>query len=114
VQLLRRYGDRIQLFHVKDMRGSDRRIEIVGRGVIDFPRIFAAAMNIRYYVVEHDPRFGDPTFNPFEAAEVGFDYLDDVRFAKRGRHCDDDDRGHGKHDRDDDRGDRKDGRPAKD
>ena len=114
VQLLRRYGDRIQLFHVKDMRGSDRRIEIVGRGVIDFPRIFAAARNIRYYVVEHDPRFGDPTFNPFEAAEVGFDYLDDVRFGKRGRHCDDDDRGHGKHDRDHDRGEDKDGRPGKD
>ena len=102
VQVLRRYGKRIRLFHVKDMRGSDRRIEIVGRGVIDFPRIFAAAKRIRYYVVEHDPRFGDPTFNPFEAAEVGFDYMDDVRFGKNGRQCDDDDRGGGKRDDDDD------------
>jgi sugar phosphate isomerase/epimerase len=85
VALLRREGKRIQLFHVKDMRASDRRIEIVGRGVIDFPKIFAAGRNIRYYVVEHDPRFGDATFDPFEAAEVGFDYLDDVRF-KHKRH----------------------------
>jgi hypothetical protein len=31
---------------------------------------------VRYYVVEHDPRFGDPSFNPFEAAQEGFDYID--------------------------------------
>jgi len=81
VDLLERYGNRIQLFHVKDMRASDRRIEIVGEGIIDFPEIFAASKGpVRYYVVEHDPRFGDPTFNPFEAAEKGFDYLDCVTF----------------------------------
>jgi sugar phosphate isomerase/epimerase len=81
VELLERYGNRIQLFHVKDMRGSDRRIEIVGEGIIDFPEIFAASKGpVRYYVVEHDPRFGDPTFDPFEAAEKGFDYLDCVTF----------------------------------
>jgi sugar phosphate isomerase/epimerase len=49
---------------------------MVGRGSIDFPSIFAAAGgSIRYFVVEHDPRFGDPTFDPFEAAQVGFNYL---------------------------------------
>ena len=83
VMLLERYGHRIRLFHVKDMRASDRRIEIVGRGIIDFPRIFAAADGrIRYYVVEHDPRFDDPTFDPFEAAEEGFAYLDCVTFKR--------------------------------
>jgi sugar phosphate isomerase/epimerase len=103
VELLHRYGDRIKLFHVKDMRGSDRRIEIVGEGVIDFPRIFAAAKNIRYYVVEHDPRFGDPSFNPFKAAEKGFDYLDDVRFKGRGGGWGHDHGGHGHgHGHDDD------------
>jgi len=88
VALFKRHGKRIQLAHVKDMRGSDRRIEIVGEGVIDFPRIFAATKGpLKYYVVEHDPRFGDATFDPFEAAEKGFDYLDDVRFFKgRGHH----------------------------
>ena len=83
VELLERYGNRIQLFHVKDMAAGTfpGRIEIVGEGIIDFPKIFAASKGpVRYYVVEHDPRFGDPTFDPFEAAEKGFDYLDCVTF----------------------------------
>jgi len=83
VELLERYGNRIQLFHVKDMAAGafPGRIEIVGEGIIDFPEIFAASQGpVRYYVVEHDPRFGDPTFDPFEAAQEGFDYLDCVTF----------------------------------
>jgi sugar phosphate isomerase/epimerase len=83
VEVLERYGNRIQLFHVKDMAAGPfpGRIEIVGEGIIDFPEIFAASKGpVRYYVVEHDPRFGDPTFDPFEAAEKGFDYLDCVTF----------------------------------
>ena len=83
LDVIERYGNRIKLFHVKDMAAGEfpGRIEIVGRGIIDFPSIFrAAGGGIKYYVVEHDPRFGDPTFDPFEAAEVGFDYLDSVRF----------------------------------
>jgi sugar phosphate isomerase/epimerase len=83
VDVLERYGNRIQLFHVKDMAAGPfpGRIEIVGEGIIDFPEIFAASKGpVRYYVVEHDPRFGDPTFDPFEAAEKGFDYLDCVTF----------------------------------
>ena len=83
LEVIERYGNRIKLFHVKDMAaGTFRgRIEIVGEGIIDFPAIFAAAGgSTKYYVVEHDPRFGDPTFDPFEAAEKGFDYLDCVTF----------------------------------
>ncbi|HEU4490323.1 MAG TPA: sugar phosphate isomerase/epimerase [Jiangellales bacterium] len=83
VELLERYGKRIELFHVKDMAAGTfpGRIEILGEGIIDFPEIFAASQGpVRYYVVEHDPRFGDPTFDPFEAAEKGFDYLDCVTF----------------------------------
>jgi sugar phosphate isomerase/epimerase len=83
VELLERYGNRIQLFHVKDMAAGPfpGRIEIVGEGIIDFPEIFAASEGqIRYYVVEHDPRFGDPTFDPFEAAQKGFDYLNCVTY----------------------------------
>jgi sugar phosphate isomerase/epimerase len=85
VELLERYGNRIQLFHVKDMADGafPGRIEIVGEGIIDFPTIFAASKGpVRYYVVEHDPRFGDQTFNPFEAAEKGFNYLDCVTFGR--------------------------------
>jgi sugar phosphate isomerase/epimerase len=83
VDVLERYGNRIQLFHVKDMAAGPfpGRIEIVGEGIIDFPEIFAASKGpVRYYVVEHDPRFGDPTFDPFEAAQKGFDYLDCVTY----------------------------------
>jgi sugar phosphate isomerase/epimerase len=83
IAVIERYGNRIQLFHVKDMAAGPfpGRIEIVGEGVIDFPPIFAAAGgSTRYFVIEHDPRFGDPTFDPFEAAEKGFDYLDCVTF----------------------------------
>ena len=67
---------------MKDLNEElDRRIEIVGRGDIDFPSIFAAADGrIRYFVVEHDPRFDDLTFDPFEAAEEGFAYLDCVTY----------------------------------
>jgi len=83
LDVIERYGNRIKLFHVKDMAAGDfpGRIEIVGRGIIDFPSIFdAAGGSTKYYVVEHDPRFGDPTFDPFEAAQEGFDYLDCVSF----------------------------------
>ena len=83
LDVIERYGNRIKLFHVKDMAAGPfpGRIEIVGEGIIDFPSIFrAAGGSTKYYVVEHDPRFGDPTFDPFEAAQVGFDYLDQVTF----------------------------------
>ena len=83
VEVLERYGKRVQLFHVKDMAAGTfpGPIEIVGEGIIDFPEIFAASKGpVRYYVVEHDPRFGDPTFDPFEAAQKGFDYLSCVTF----------------------------------
>jgi sugar phosphate isomerase/epimerase len=77
VDVIEQYGNRIKLFHVKDLNPAlDRRIEIVGRGNIDFPSIFAAAGgSTKYFVVEHDPRFGDPTFDPFEAAQEGLEYL---------------------------------------
>ena len=83
IDVIERYGNRIQLFHVKDMAAGPfpGRIEILGEGIIDFPSIFTAAGGgIRYYVVEHDPRFGDATFDPFEAAQKGFDYVDCVTF----------------------------------
>ena len=91
-QLVRRLGNRAQLFHVKDMSTTipasasqtsafPGRIEIVGRGGIDFPSIFSASKGpVKYYVIEHDPRFGDPTFDPFIAAAEGFDYLSCVSY----------------------------------
>ncbi|MGY1846410.1 MULTISPECIES: sugar phosphate isomerase/epimerase family protein [unclassified Blastococcus] len=77
IEIIEEYGNRVRLFHVKDLNEElDRRIEIVGRGDIDFAPIFrVAGGSTRYFVVEHDPRFGDPTFDPFEAAREGFAYL---------------------------------------
>ena len=45
VDLVERYGKRVQLFHVKDMAAGPfpGRIEIVGKGGIDFPALVAAA-----------------------------------------------------------------------
>jgi len=83
LDVIEQYGNRIKLFHVKDMAAGTfpGPIEIVGQGIIDFPSIFeAAGASTRYYVVEHDPRFGDPSFDPFEAAQEGFTYLDCVTF----------------------------------
>ena len=83
LDVIERYGNRIQLFHVKEMGTGPfpGPIEIVGDGISDCPSSFkAAGGSTRYYVVEHDPRFGDPSFDPFEAAEKGFDYLACVRF----------------------------------
>jgi sugar phosphate isomerase/epimerase len=79
--VVEQYGKRIALLHVKDLNEDlNRRIEIVGRGDIDFPSIFAAGKGIKYHVVEHDPRFGDPTFDPFQAAREGLAYLRCVTF----------------------------------
>ena len=89
-RLVRRLGNRAQLFHVKDMSTTipatapnvfPGRIEIVGAGGIDFPSIFAASKGpMKYYAIEHDPRFGDATFNPFTAATAGFEYLSCVTY----------------------------------
>ena len=82
-QLVRRLGNRAQLFHVKDMATGafPGRIEIVGAGGIDFPSIFASSTGpVKYYVIEHDPRFGDRSFDPFQAARAGFAYLSCVTY----------------------------------
>ncbi|NTW38341.1 MAG: TIM barrel protein [Cellulomonadaceae bacterium] len=79
IDILHRYGNRIRLLHVKDM-AADGSITTVGQGTIDFASIFAAADNIRYFVIERDPPFTDPTFDPFAPAQQGFDYLIHLRY----------------------------------
>jgi sugar phosphate isomerase/epimerase len=74
IELLERYGDRIKLFHVKDL--ANGTFANVGEGTIDFPAIFELAKGkVRLYSVEHDR-----TQAPLETAEIGFDYLDCVTF----------------------------------
>jgi sugar phosphate isomerase/epimerase len=80
IDVLNTYGKRIQLLHVKDM-APDGSITTVGEGTIDFPPIFAAAgAQIRYYVIERDPPFTDPTFDPFTPTLKGFNYLVGVTY----------------------------------
>jgi len=66
-----RYSGRFPLVHVKDMAADGTMVD-VGRGRIDFARIFAKADQggIRHYFVEHD----NPT-DPLDTARRSFEYL---------------------------------------
>lgn len=82
--------ERYPLYHVKDRtwedRPDDEDWEDVGPGSIDWEDIFAAGAQRRlkkYYVIEHDNPFlshPDEADAPLITAQVGFDYLSNVRF----------------------------------
>jgi sugar phosphate isomerase/epimerase len=68
-----RYPGRFELVHVKDSAGApEHRMVDVGRGTIDFRRIFARReqAGIRHYFVEHD----DPA-DPLAFARASYEYL---------------------------------------
>jgi inosose dehydratase len=68
-ELIRRYGDRIPLIHLKDFRPDPRAFLPLGRGVLDMADIIAAVREVRYdgwLVVELDSYDGDPR----QAAEI--------------------------------------------
>jgi sugar phosphate isomerase/epimerase len=72
VKLLKQYGDRVKLLHLKDkQRGFPTRynehvpkstFKEVGHGSIDIPAVLAAAAStqVRHYFVEQDQTPGDP------------------------------------------------------
>jgi sugar phosphate isomerase/epimerase len=79
-----RYPGRFPLVHVKDWKGGkghageqSTRMADVGRGDIDWKRIFAQSgkAGIRHYFVEND----EPKF-PFDSIRTSFEYLCDLRF----------------------------------
>ncbi len=74
----RRYPGRFPLLHVKDSSGApEHRMTEVGRGTIDFARIFAARKQagFKHYYVEHDnPR------EPMNSVRVSYRYLDSLEF----------------------------------
>ncbi|HSI80132.1 MAG TPA: sugar phosphate isomerase/epimerase [Solirubrobacterales bacterium] len=85
VELLNTYGHRIFSLHVKDginVADPARATPVpIGEGEIEFEPILRAAKGkVKYYIYEQDPPFGDPTFDPFDSAQKGFDYLSSVRF----------------------------------
>jgi len=70
---------RFPSLHVKDMDSTARRhFTEVGRGVIDFKTIFAAAprAGVRHYFVEQDETLG----SPFDSVKVSLEYLKRLRF----------------------------------
>lgn len=79
-----RYPGRFPLVHVKDWKGGkghadeqSTRMADVGRGDIDWKRIFAQSgeAGIRHYFVEND----EPK-SAFESIRTSFEYLRDLRF----------------------------------
>ena len=73
-----RYPGRFHMVHVKDMdKTRARGFADVGRGVIDFKKIFArsAQAGIKHYFVEHD----QPA-DPFASIEASFNYLKRLEF----------------------------------
>lgn len=74
-----KYPGRFELFHVKDMDGTPgRSFTEVGRGTIDFRRIFGRSgqAGVRHYFVEQDETPGPP----LESARIGYEYLRSLRF----------------------------------
>lgn len=74
-----RYPGRFEMVHVKDMDGSpERQMVDVGRGTIDFSRIFAnrARAGIRHYFAEHD----DPQPPALASAKASCDSLARLKF----------------------------------
>jgi sugar phosphate isomerase/epimerase/putative cell wall-binding protein len=78
IAFLETYPDRFLQFHVKDA-DAEGDFTDPGRGVIDFPRIFAVGerSGIREHIVERD----DAGARALETARVGYAYLRDVRWG---------------------------------
>jgi sugar phosphate isomerase/epimerase len=81
VDFLKRYPERISMLHIKDFKHSDKPMSVVhpppaaelGRGTIDFHRIFAAAdrRNIKHCFVEQEA-YDMP---PFDALQIDADFM---------------------------------------
>jgi sugar phosphate isomerase/epimerase len=73
------YPGRFPLVHVKDMDQSpEKGFTEVGKGVVDFPRIFAQSKlaGIRHYFVEQDETKGPS----IESARESYEYLKSLEF----------------------------------
>lgn len=77
VELLQAHPTRFRQFHVKDM-DENGNITAPGTGVIDFARVFQAAVDlgITEYIIEQD----NAGQNAMETARLGFDLLSTIRW----------------------------------
>jgi len=76
----KKYPGRISLVHVKDaMAGPEHTMTEVGKGTIDFPKIFAYdadhGAHIKHAFVEHD----QPA-DPFASVKASFEYLQKMEY----------------------------------
>lgn len=74
-----RYPGRFEAVHVKDMDASpEQHMVDVGKGKIDFARIFAQQKKagIRYFFVEHD----NPAPSAIDSVRSSYQYLEKLRF----------------------------------
>ena len=70
IAFLNRLKGRIIALHVKDT-ATDGKITDVGKGIIDWPRVYAAAgPDVKYYIWEYD---GAP--DPMKNAEIAYKYM---------------------------------------
>ncbi len=72
------YPDRFELFHVKDMDNTPKEFFTeVGRGVIDFTRIFQMKNSgVKHYFVEQDQTPGAA----LDSIKISYDYLHALKF----------------------------------
>lgn len=74
-----KYPKRFPLVHVKDMDNSPKKyFTEVGRGVIDFKKIFAKAdkAGIKHYFIEQD----ETPAAPLESVKISLKYLKELKF----------------------------------
>jgi sugar phosphate isomerase/epimerase len=75
VALIEEFGDRIELFHVKDVADlglPTQHQTTIGQGVVDWAAVFAASHGaIQQYIIEQDP-----PVEPFSFAAESFRYVD--------------------------------------
>jgi sugar phosphate isomerase/epimerase len=73
VAYFNKYPGRFPLWHVKDMERGSEQFREVGRGVIDFDRIFAARdmAGLKHWFIEQD----QTSLEPFESLAMSRDYV---------------------------------------
>jgi len=70
---LEKYASRCPLLHIKDMAGKSRAFAEIGRGVMQWPKIFekGASVGVQWFIVEQDTCSGDS----IESARISALYL---------------------------------------
>ena len=79
VDFMKKHAGRFPLWHLKDIENSpEKAFAEVGRGTIDFKRIFAAAKSagVKHFYVEQDACKRPP----LESIEISYKYLSASKF----------------------------------